>query len=81
MQNHFGAARSEERYSVDADLLREIKQVSRYIRIMHLILTSGAFISCASSLNQSLSKTDLFIRVTEFLPLHFPQSLISAGRL
>nr|XP_040052865.1 nucleoporin p54 isoform X2 [Gasterosteus aculeatus aculeatus] len=26
MQNHFGAARSEERYSVDADLLREIKQ-------------------------------------------------------
>lgn len=28
MQNHFGAVRSEERYSVDADLLREIKQVS-----------------------------------------------------
>lgn len=27
MQNHFGAVRSEERYSVDADLLREIKQV------------------------------------------------------
>ncbi|XP_061782850.1 nucleoporin p54 isoform X2 [Nerophis lumbriciformis] len=26
MQNHFGAVRSEERYSVDADLLREIKQ-------------------------------------------------------
>ncbi|TNN59160.1 Nuclear pore complex protein Nup54 [Liparis tanakae] len=25
MQNHFGAVRSEERYSVDADLLREIK--------------------------------------------------------
>lgn len=29
MQNHFGAVRSEERYNVDADLLREIKQVSR----------------------------------------------------
>lgn len=29
MQNHFGAVRSEERYSVDADLLREIRQVSR----------------------------------------------------
>lgn len=28
MQNHFGAVRSEERYSVDADLLREIRQVS-----------------------------------------------------
>lgn len=28
MQNHFGAVRSEERYSVDADLLREIKQAS-----------------------------------------------------
>lgn len=27
MQNHFGAVRSEERYSVDVDLLREIKQV------------------------------------------------------
>ena len=27
MQNHFGAVRSEERYSVDADLLREIRQV------------------------------------------------------
>lgn len=27
MQNHFGAVRSEERYNVDADLLREIKQV------------------------------------------------------
>ncbi|XP_067339777.1 nucleoporin p54 isoform X5 [Channa argus] len=26
MQNHFGAVRSEERYSVDGDLLREIKQ-------------------------------------------------------
>ncbi|KAM3849610.1 nuclear pore complex protein Nup54-like isoform 3-T3 [Diretmus argenteus] len=26
MQNHFGTVRSEERYSVDADLLREIKQ-------------------------------------------------------
>ncbi|XP_068609474.1 nucleoporin p54 [Brachionichthys hirsutus] len=26
MQNHFGAVRSEERYSVDADLLRDIKQ-------------------------------------------------------
>ncbi|XP_031716091.1 nucleoporin p54 isoform X2 [Anarrhichthys ocellatus] len=26
MQNHFGAVRSEERYSVDADILREIKQ-------------------------------------------------------
>ncbi|XP_030292066.1 nucleoporin p54 isoform X6 [Sparus aurata] len=26
MQNHFGAVRSEERYNVDADLLREIKQ-------------------------------------------------------
>ncbi|KAJ8338944.1 hypothetical protein SKAU_G00357300 [Synaphobranchus kaupii] len=26
MQNHFGAVRSEERYSVDAELLREIKQ-------------------------------------------------------
>ncbi|MBN3314891.1 NUP54 protein, partial [Atractosteus spatula] len=26
MQNHFGAVRSEERYSVDTDLLREIKQ-------------------------------------------------------
>ncbi|XP_028827510.1 nucleoporin p54 isoform X6 [Denticeps clupeoides] len=26
MQNHFGAVRSEERYIVDADLLREIKQ-------------------------------------------------------
>ncbi|KAF7218135.1 nucleoporin p54 isoform X3 [Nothobranchius furzeri] len=26
MQNHFGAVRSEERYSVDAGLLREIKQ-------------------------------------------------------
>ncbi|XP_026110449.1 nucleoporin p54 isoform X1 [Carassius auratus] len=26
MQNHFGAVRSEERYRVDADLLREIKQ-------------------------------------------------------
>lgn len=28
MQNHFGAVKSEERYYVDADLLREIKQVS-----------------------------------------------------
>lgn len=28
MQNHFGAVRSEERYNVDADLLREIRQVS-----------------------------------------------------
>lgn len=28
MQNHFGTVRSEERYSVDADLLREIRQVS-----------------------------------------------------
>ena len=27
MQNHFGAVRSEERYNVDADVLREIKQV------------------------------------------------------
>ncbi|KAG8134296.1 hypothetical protein E2320_007418 [Naja naja] len=27
MQNHFGAVRSEERYYIDADLLREIKQV------------------------------------------------------
>ena len=27
MQNHFGAVRSEERYSVDTDLLREIRQV------------------------------------------------------
>uniref|UniRef100_M3XJ92 54 kDa nucleoporin n=2 Tax=Latimeria chalumnae TaxID=7897 RepID=M3XJ92_LATCH len=26
MQNHFGAVRSEERYSIDADLLQEIKQ-------------------------------------------------------
>ncbi|KAJ7986778.1 hypothetical protein DPEC_G00331910 [Dallia pectoralis] len=26
MQNHFGASRSEERYSVDGDLLREIRQ-------------------------------------------------------
>ncbi|XP_051906612.1 nucleoporin p54 isoform X2 [Hippocampus zosterae] len=26
MQNHFGAVRSEERYNVDADLLREIRQ-------------------------------------------------------
>ncbi|XP_013920807.1 PREDICTED: nucleoporin p54 [Thamnophis sirtalis] len=26
MQNHFGAVRSEERYYIDADLLREIKQ-------------------------------------------------------
>ncbi|XP_031433260.1 nucleoporin p54 isoform X2 [Clupea harengus] len=26
MQNHFGAVRSEERYSVDTDLLREIRQ-------------------------------------------------------
>ncbi|XP_076014569.1 nucleoporin p54 isoform X2 [Genypterus blacodes] len=26
MQNHFGAVRSEERYSVDADLLREVRQ-------------------------------------------------------
>lgn len=28
MQNHFGAVKSEERYYIDADLLREIKQVS-----------------------------------------------------
>lgn len=28
MQNHFGAVRAEERYYIDADLLREIKQVS-----------------------------------------------------
>jgi hypothetical protein len=28
MQNHFGAVKSEERYYVDADLLREIKQVN-----------------------------------------------------
>jgi len=27
MQNHFGAVRSEERYNVDVDVLREIKQV------------------------------------------------------
>lgn len=27
MQNHFGAVRAEERYSVDGDLLREIRQV------------------------------------------------------
>lgn len=35
MQNHFGAVRSEERYSVDADLLREIKQV-RHLWIVRL---------------------------------------------
>lgn len=40
MQNHFGAVRSEERYSVDADLLREIKQVRQHIYIMHPIVTS-----------------------------------------
>lgn len=28
MQNHFGAVKSEEKYCVDSDLLREIKQVS-----------------------------------------------------
>lgn len=28
MQNHYGAVRAEERYNVDTDLLREIKQVS-----------------------------------------------------
>ena len=28
MQNHFGAVKSEEKYYIDADLLREIKQVS-----------------------------------------------------
>lgn len=37
MQNHFGAVRSEERYSVDADLLREIKQVRRPICSVCLI--------------------------------------------
>ena len=26
MQNHFGAVRAEERYYIDSDLLREIKQ-------------------------------------------------------
>jgi len=40
MQNHFGAVRSEERYSVDADLLREIKHVSADIHTMHPIVTS-----------------------------------------
>ena len=28
MQNHFGAVKSEKKYYIDADLLREIKQVS-----------------------------------------------------
>uniref|UniRef100_A0A1A7XQE7 54 kDa nucleoporin n=1 Tax=Iconisemion striatum TaxID=60296 RepID=A0A1A7XQE7_9TELE len=39
MQNHFGAVRSEERYSVDADLLREIKQHLRQQQdgLSHLI--------------------------------------------
>lgn len=32
--------RSEERYSVDADLLREIKHVSPDIHTMHPIVTS-----------------------------------------
>lgn len=39
MQNHFGAVRSEERYSVDADLLREIKQHLKHQQdgLSHLI--------------------------------------------
>lgn len=46
MQNHFGAVRSEERYSVDADLLREIKQVRQHFHIVHLIVTCGC--DCSS---------------------------------
>ncbi len=41
MQNHFGAVKSEERYSVDADLLREIKQVRQHIYTAHRILASA----------------------------------------
>lgn len=39
MQNHFGAVRSEERYYVDADLLREIKQHLKHQQegLSHLI--------------------------------------------
>uniref|UniRef100_A0A8C2D0J4 54 kDa nucleoporin n=1 Tax=Cyprinus carpio TaxID=7962 RepID=A0A8C2D0J4_CYPCA len=39
MQNHFGAVRSEERYRVDADLLREIKQHLKHQQqgLCHLI--------------------------------------------
>lgn len=39
MQNHFGAVRSEERYNVDADLLREIKQHLKHQQegLSHLI--------------------------------------------
>ncbi|XP_048021800.1 nucleoporin p54 isoform X1 [Megalobrama amblycephala] len=39
MQNHFGAVRSEERYRVDADLLREIKQHLKHQQegLSHLI--------------------------------------------
>ncbi|KAF4099065.1 nucleoporin p54 isoform X2 [Onychostoma macrolepis] len=39
MQNHFGAVRSEERYRVDADLLREIRQHLKHQQegLSHLI--------------------------------------------
>lgn len=54
MQNHFGAVRSEERYSVDADLLREIKQVCFWAVHMFLgdtcsVLSSEVF--CNSPLS------------------------------
>lgn len=40
MQNHFGTVRSEERYSVDADLLREIKQVRQqhFYTLLYILL-------------------------------------------
>lgn len=54
MQNHFGAVRSEERYSVDADLLREIKQVRCEARgcvsCMALFTSAVWSIKCNSSL-------------------------------
>ena len=38
MQNHFGAVKSEERYYIDADLLREIKQhLKQQEGLSHLI--------------------------------------------
>lgn len=51
MQNHFGAVRAEERYYIDADLLREIKQVSvtgynpgLLLELLHLSQTHAGWV-------------------------------------
>lgn len=74
MQNHFGAVRAEERYYIDADLLREIKQVSitgrilgyslnfNNIRQLHSNVGHLFAISCFS--NCLMIKSFLFFSVT-----------------